>query len=97
MDQTPLKNSDVLILCGLIQTPLRSPDSMIGEFCSHCGMSHFVHEIIFAIFSLLSNIPINKLNNILCTVIIMAFAFNVIICSNVHWLALWFREPQVAG
>ncbi|KAJ1158080.1 hypothetical protein NDU88_010774 [Pleurodeles waltl] len=35
MDQTSLKNSDVLILTGLTQIPTANPDGMVGEFCSN--------------------------------------------------------------
>ncbi|KAK7111966.1 hypothetical protein V1264_011503 [Littorina saxatilis] len=35
MEQAPLKNSDVLILTCLTQTPLAQPDPMIGEFCQN--------------------------------------------------------------
>ncbi|XP_071479583.1 integrator complex subunit 9-like [Diadema antillarum] len=34
ISQESLKNSDVLILTGLTQTPAHNPDSMLGEFCS---------------------------------------------------------------
>lgn len=34
MEQAPLKNADVLILCGLTQTPVYDPDAMLGEFCA---------------------------------------------------------------
>lgn len=37
MEQAPLKNSDVLILTCLTQTPLAQPDPMIGEFCQNSG------------------------------------------------------------
>ena len=37
MEQGPLKNSDVLILTCLTQTPLAMPDPMIGEFCHNSG------------------------------------------------------------
>ncbi|PSN51028.1 Integrator complex subunit 9 [Blattella germanica] len=33
MDQTALKNANVLILTGLTQTPTANPDSMLGELC----------------------------------------------------------------
>lgn len=33
MDQSALKNADVLIMTGLTQTPLCNPDSMLGELC----------------------------------------------------------------
>jgi integrator complex subunit 9 len=33
MEQTQLKNSDVLLMTSLTQTPTANPDSMIGEFC----------------------------------------------------------------
>ncbi|KAG8543757.1 hypothetical protein GDO81_023756, partial [Engystomops pustulosus] len=39
MDQTSLKNSDVLILTGLTQIPTANPDGMVGEFCSNLGNS----------------------------------------------------------
>lgn len=39
MEQAPLKNSDVLILTCLTQTPLALPDPMIGEFCVNAGKS----------------------------------------------------------
>ncbi|MEQ2198190.1 Integrator complex subunit 9, partial [Xenoophorus captivus] len=35
MDQSSLKNSDVLILTGLTQMPTANPDGMLGEFCSN--------------------------------------------------------------
>lgn len=38
MDHTPLRNSDVLILTNLTQTPHANPDSMLGEFCTNIGM-----------------------------------------------------------
>lgn len=37
MDQSSLKNSDVLILTGLTQIPTANPDGMLGEFCSNLG------------------------------------------------------------
>lgn len=37
MDQSSLKNSDVLILTGLTQMPTANPDGMLGEFCSNLG------------------------------------------------------------
>ena len=33
MDQSSLKNADVLILSGLTQTPTANPDTMLGELC----------------------------------------------------------------
>ena len=39
MDQAPLRNSDVLIMCSLSQTPMANPDAMIGEFCVNAGES----------------------------------------------------------
>ncbi|XP_038051929.1 integrator complex subunit 9-like [Patiria miniata] len=33
--QEPLKNSDLLLLTGITQTPAHNPDSMLGEFCSN--------------------------------------------------------------
>ncbi len=35
MEQSSLKNSDVLILTGLTQIPTANPDGMLGEFCSN--------------------------------------------------------------
>lgn len=37
MEQSSLKNSDVLILTGLTQIPTANPDGMLGEFCSNLG------------------------------------------------------------
>jgi len=37
MEQSALKNSDVLIMCCLTQTPTANPDTMIGEFCVNTG------------------------------------------------------------
>ncbi|XP_051831698.1 integrator complex subunit 9 isoform X2 [Sminthopsis crassicaudata] len=39
MDQTSLKNSDVLILTGLTQIPTANPDGMVGEFCSNLALT----------------------------------------------------------
>lgn len=39
MEQSSLKNSDVLILTGLTQIPTANPDGMLGEFCSNLGES----------------------------------------------------------
>ncbi|KAK3577284.1 hypothetical protein CHS0354_008377 [Potamilus streckersoni] len=39
IDQVPLKNSDIMILCCLTQTPLTNPDSMIGEFCVNAAVT----------------------------------------------------------
>ena len=39
MEQAPLRNSDVLILSSLTQTPQVNPDPMIGEFCVNAGKS----------------------------------------------------------
>lgn len=39
MDQSSLKNSDVLILTGLTQIPTANPDGMLGEFCSNLAMT----------------------------------------------------------
>ncbi|KAK2180539.1 hypothetical protein NP493_439g04033 [Ridgeia piscesae] len=39
MDQAPLRNSDVLIMCSLSQTPMANPDAMIGEFCVNAAMT----------------------------------------------------------
>ncbi|XP_023235050.1 integrator complex subunit 9-like [Centruroides sculpturatus] len=33
MEHTPLRNSDVLIMSSLTQTPLANPDNMLGELC----------------------------------------------------------------
>lgn len=41
MDQSSLKNSDVLILTGLTQMPTANPDGMLGEFCSNLGEFSF--------------------------------------------------------
>ncbi len=38
MEQGPLKNSDILIMCSLTQTPTANPDAMIGEFCVNTGI-----------------------------------------------------------
>ncbi|KAK3739105.1 hypothetical protein QZH41_018245 [Actinostola sp. cb2023] len=35
LDQTPLKNSDVIIATGLTEAPTSNPDAMLGEFCTH--------------------------------------------------------------
>ncbi|XP_031573815.1 integrator complex subunit 9 homolog [Actinia tenebrosa] len=35
LDQTPLKNSDVVIATGLTEAPTQNPDAMLGEFCTH--------------------------------------------------------------
>lgn len=40
MEQSSLKNSDVLILTGLTQIPTANPDGMLGEFCSNLGEIH---------------------------------------------------------
>ncbi|KAK7507295.1 hypothetical protein BaRGS_00001230 [Batillaria attramentaria] len=39
VEQAPLKNSDVLILTCLTQTPLAMPDPMIGEFCVNAAVT----------------------------------------------------------
>uniref|UniRef100_A0A2C9L1D1 Beta-Casp domain-containing protein n=1 Tax=Biomphalaria glabrata TaxID=6526 RepID=A0A2C9L1D1_BIOGL len=39
MDQSPLKNADVLIVSCLTQTPLSLPDPMIGEFCLNAAVT----------------------------------------------------------
>ncbi|XP_014246665.1 integrator complex subunit 9 [Cimex lectularius] len=39
MDQSVLKNSNVLILTGLTQTPTSNPDSMLGELCVAVAMT----------------------------------------------------------
>ncbi|XP_070533151.1 integrator complex subunit 9-like [Ptychodera flava] len=39
MDTAPMKNSDVLVLTGLNQTPTYNPDSMLGEFCSNLAVT----------------------------------------------------------
>ncbi|XP_063959379.1 integrator complex subunit 9-like [Lytechinus pictus] len=39
INQDPLKNSDVIVLTGLTQTPAHNPDSMLGEFCSTLTMT----------------------------------------------------------
>ncbi|XP_023570431.1 integrator complex subunit 9 isoform X2 [Octodon degus] len=39
MDQTSLKNSDVLVLTGLTQIPTANPDGMVGEFCSNLALT----------------------------------------------------------
>jgi len=46
MDQAPLRNSDVLIMCSLSQTPMANPDAMIGEFCVNAGESRVVGKDI---------------------------------------------------
>uniref|UniRef100_A0A673I2C3 Integrator complex subunit 9 n=1 Tax=Sinocyclocheilus rhinocerous TaxID=307959 RepID=A0A673I2C3_9TELE len=40
MEQSSLKNSDVLILTGLTQIPTANPDGMLGGFCSNLGEFH---------------------------------------------------------
>ena len=37
MDQSPLKSSDILIMCSLTQTPGCNPDTMIRDFCINTG------------------------------------------------------------
>ena len=37
MDQSQLKNSDVMILTGVTGAPTANPDAMLGEFCTHLG------------------------------------------------------------
>lgn len=44
MDQSSLKNSDVLILTGLTQMPTANPDGMLGEFCSNLGREPWREE-----------------------------------------------------
>uniref|UniRef100_A0A3P8WQI5 Integrator complex subunit 9 n=1 Tax=Cynoglossus semilaevis TaxID=244447 RepID=A0A3P8WQI5_CYNSE len=39
MDQSSLKNSDVLILTGLTQMPMANPDGMLGDFCNNLAMT----------------------------------------------------------
>jgi integrator complex subunit 9 len=41
MDHIPLRNSDVLILTNLSQTPHVNPDSMLGEFCLNISKLKF--------------------------------------------------------
>ncbi|EDO39014.1 predicted protein [Nematostella vectensis] len=35
LNQTVLKNSDVLIITGVTEAPIDNPDAMLGEFCTH--------------------------------------------------------------
>lgn len=46
MEQAPLKNSDILIMSCLTQTPMANPDAMIGEFCVNVGKVNFYTPII---------------------------------------------------
>lgn len=46
MDQSSLKNSDVLILTGLTQMPTANPDGMLGEFCSNLGWLKYADELL---------------------------------------------------
>ncbi|XP_067118772.1 integrator complex subunit 9 [Centruroides vittatus] len=39
MEHTPLRNSDVLIMSSLTQTPLANPDNMLGELCITIAMT----------------------------------------------------------
>lgn len=39
MDQAALRNSDILIMCSLTQTPQYNPDSMLGEFCMNVAIT----------------------------------------------------------
>lgn len=39
MEQIPLRNSEILILSSLTQTPVANPDAMIGEFCMKSAMT----------------------------------------------------------
>ncbi|KAL5013814.1 hypothetical protein ScPMuIL_008084 [Solemya velum] len=39
MEQAPLKNSDILIMSCLTQTPMANPDAMIGEFCVNVAVT----------------------------------------------------------
>ena len=39
LEQAPLRHSDILIMCGLTQTPIAHPDNMIGEFCVNTAMT----------------------------------------------------------
>lgn len=39
INQTALKNSDVVIMCGLTQAPHVNPDSMLGELCMNVGVT----------------------------------------------------------
>ncbi|KAG1663664.1 Integrator complex subunit 9 [Nymphon striatum] len=36
MEQSPLKNADILVLTGLTQVPLDNPDNQLAEFCIAC-------------------------------------------------------------
>lgn len=47
MDQSSLKNSDVLILTGLTQMPMANPDGMLGDFCNNLGMFIYIYSIIY--------------------------------------------------
>lgn len=42
MDQTVLRNSNVLILTGLTQTPTANPDTMLGELCMAVGKNFYL-------------------------------------------------------
>lgn len=65
MDQTALKNANVLILTGLTQTPTANPDSMLGELCMtvattlRCGGSVLIpcypSGVVYDLFECLSS------------------------------------------
>ncbi len=42
MEQVPLRNSDILIMGSLTQTPMSNPDAMIGEFCVNTGKGYLL-------------------------------------------------------
>ena len=52
MEQSALKNSDVLIMCCLTQTPTANPDTMIGEFCVNTGNKIIYDSLLHTLFKL---------------------------------------------
>lgn len=54
IDQTSLKNADVLILTGLTQTPAANPDAMLGDLCMTAGMPEITLEIFTVEFLIIA-------------------------------------------
>lgn len=49
IDQSSLKNADVLIMTALNHTPMFNPDSMLGEFCVAVGMFGTEYSILYLV------------------------------------------------
>ncbi|KAG8234922.1 hypothetical protein J437_LFUL015330 [Ladona fulva] len=94
MDQTALKNADVLILTGLTQTPTTNPDSMLGELCMTVAMTLrsggsvlipcYPSGVVYDIFECLSTMTLRSGGSVLIPCYPSGVVYDIFECLSSH-------------